>query len=238
MFVYRMSTIGTCVQALSAFRLGAVRPDAPEYLELAAKESRRHEQWIMDELRAEGYIVATCSICRQCRAEGGIEREGIHAEIRHPMFRVVGHLDAVIIEEMPLMGALLDEKIPEIAELEVLKAHFLEVKALSRYRFAAWKQHGWDAFPTFRDQFTAYWEATKTFCTPPNVFVVKCRDTGEKDIVNVEEPPGDIDEIIERLTWVEGNARAGVQVSCDQERGSPLTKYCWAEDCPYKPKEK
>ena len=214
---YRMSTAGSCSRLLSAYRLGREVEPAPDWLEDIARESERHEEWIVEDLRNdEGLVIATCSKCPVCAAKG-LDRRGIHVEIDRPLYKLVGHLDGVIIESIGA-GA---------------KLHVLEVKGLSRFRYGAWINQGWEGFPAFAAQLACYMEAARG-CSPPVLFIAKNRDTGEKDEVQVTEPPMDIREIIEKYDWIESNARAGKVVSCDQEKDSPIAKYCRCLDCPHR----
>jgi len=52
-----MSESGKCPRALSARLLGYVSEPTPEWLETAAKEGTKHEDWIVEELIAEGITV-------------------------------------------------------------------------------------------------------------------------------------------------------------------------------------
>ena len=207
---YRMSTAGSCARVASSYRLGRNLEPSPDWLEDIAKESSKHEEWVINDLREEGHIVATTGICPKCPGE----RHGIHVEIVNPLFLLEGHMDGIIID-------------PDSS------LHGLEIKGLSRFRYASWVKLGWEGFPMFSAQVTCYWHAMP-FLKPPFWLIAKNRDTGEKHTTLQMEPPMDIEDIIGRLTWVEASARKDRMVSCDQEPGSPLTKYCRCLDCPSK----
>jgi len=215
---YRMSMSGSCSRLISAYRLGKETEPTPDWLEDIAKESERHEEWVVQDLREDGLVILTCPKCPIC-ARKGLDRHGIHVEIERPLYKLVGHLDGLILES--INGPVL---------------HILEIKGLSRFRYKAWIEKGWEAFPAFAHQVTCYMAAAES-CSPPLLFVAKNRDTGEKDELQVVEPPMDIREIYEKYDFIEANARAGIQVSCDQEEGSPIAKYCRCLDCPHREKQ-
>lgn len=54
---YRMSGIGHCPRALSAWRLGYPTEPAPSWLKRAAQEGNKHEVWIKEQLQTDGYEV-------------------------------------------------------------------------------------------------------------------------------------------------------------------------------------
>lgn len=79
--VYRASSAGRCRRALGAARLGyEPLPEAPA-LALAAREGRRHEEWMVEDLAAEGYEVRD----RQ--------RE---VRINLAALSIVGHIDGLV----------------------------------------------------------------------------------------------------------------------------------------------
>ena len=82
--IYRMSNAGRCPRALSAERLGYIPTPAPPWLETAANEGKLHENWIVNQLEAEGYNI------------GGRQAEMI---LEYPQFKLVGHIDGVAIKD-------------------------------------------------------------------------------------------------------------------------------------------
>lgn len=78
--VYRASAVGACLRALTAARLGYEPGEKPEYLLLAAREGKRHEEWIVEELIEEGWRIA---------------RRQEEVAVRLPAFDIVGHIDGV-----------------------------------------------------------------------------------------------------------------------------------------------
>lgn len=212
---------GACSRLVSTLRLGAYVEQAPTWLEEIAKESSKHEEWVISDLQAQGLTIATCTRCPVCAAKG-LERQGIHVEIDRPLYKLVGHLDGIIIEDTRVHGK---------SDFPFL--HPLEIKGLSRFRYAAWLNQGFGGFPAFAAQVTCYMHAAE-ICTPPLVLIAKNRDTGQKDELQVGEAPVEIEEILEKYDWIEANARAGIVVSCDENPGSPVAKYCRVGDCPHR----
>jgi len=82
--IFRMSSAGKCPRALSAERLGYIPTPAPPWLETAANEGKLHENWIVNQLEAEGYNI------------GGRQAEMI---LEYPQFKLVGHIDGVAIKD-------------------------------------------------------------------------------------------------------------------------------------------
>jgi len=79
--VYRMSSAGNCARALSAERLSYPCEAAPDWLERAAEEGKKHEQWIKEELRAEDIAVTG---------------EQMEIVLDYPNFKLVGHIDGLV----------------------------------------------------------------------------------------------------------------------------------------------
>lgn len=128
--VYRMSGLGDCPRILSAARLGYEPLPEPDYLRRAAREGSRHEEWIVEDLRAEGWIITDQ------------QREVV---IEYPTFRLVGHIDGTIAFTgfQAIMGNL----------------HLLEIKALGRFTFDRFAKQGFEAFPHYWAQVQAYGRA-------------------------------------------------------------------------------
>ena len=78
--VYRMSSVGQCARALSAERLGYPCEAAPDWLERAAEEGKRHELWIKEDLKKQENVF-------------GEQKEVV---LDYPNFRLVGHIDGLI----------------------------------------------------------------------------------------------------------------------------------------------
>src|SRR3972149_4120415 len=76
--IYRMSSAGKCARALSAERLNFPAEQVPEWLEIAAREGNKHEEWIKEELTTEGF---------------NIYDEQIEVILEYPAFTLIGHID-------------------------------------------------------------------------------------------------------------------------------------------------
>ena len=79
--VYRMSSVGHCVRALSAERLNLSHKPAPDWLERAANEGKKHELWIKEELAAVNQEVFD---------------DQLELKLEYPDFMLVGHIDGKI----------------------------------------------------------------------------------------------------------------------------------------------
>ncbi|MGC9030085.1 MAG: hypothetical protein ACP5LD_10485 [Desulfomonilaceae bacterium] len=80
--VYRASAVGQCLRALTAARIGYEPLAQTDFLALAAKEGKRHEEWIIGEMTAEGWTITR-------------RQETIN--IRLPAFDIRGHIDGVAV---------------------------------------------------------------------------------------------------------------------------------------------
>lgn len=193
---YRASGIYQCKRRLLAVRLGVGGgEEAPPWLEQAAREGSRHEQWIKDDLRATGIVVVDgrdingvdedgnelpCPICLE---RFGDKRYGIHVEIEHrePEFIVFGHMDGR------------DASIPDIPSV-------LEVKTFSHFEFERWMRDRWEGFPTYANQLTIYMTADKAVQA---LYVAKNRSSGKTVREFLGEPPRNIDDILVHIGVVE-----------------------------------
>ena len=78
--MYRISSLGHCPRALSAARLGYEPLPEPRFLQLAAREGERHEQWVIEDLQAEGWEIS--------------DRQK-EVKLLYPAFELVGHIDGI-----------------------------------------------------------------------------------------------------------------------------------------------
>jgi len=78
--MYRISSLGHCPRALSAARLGYEPLPEPRLLQLAAREGERHEQWVIEDLQAEGWEIS--------------DRQK-EVALKYPAFELVGHIDGI-----------------------------------------------------------------------------------------------------------------------------------------------
>ena len=148
--IYWMSSTGDCPKLLTAVHLGYEFPPHSKASETIFREGKRHEDWVIEDLRQEGYEVETNDLCSKC------DREGIHVELGTPLIDLMGHLDG----RVKVNGS----KLP------------LEVKSMGRFQFEKFRAKGFDAFPEYASQERCYLEVENS----PGIYIVKCRDTGEK----------------------------------------------------------
>ena len=80
MGAYRISSLGACPRAVSAKALGYEAMPEPDFLKLAAREGSRHEDWIVEDLRAEGWQV---------------DDRQKEVKLSFPAFELVGHIDGI-----------------------------------------------------------------------------------------------------------------------------------------------
>ncbi len=164
--MYRISSLGHCPRALSAARLGYEPLPEPRFLQLAAREGERHEQWVIEDLQVEGWEISD----RQ--------RE---VKLQYPAFELVGHIDGIARRNGD--------------------QYLLEIKSMSRFRFASFSSAGFSRFRDYAFQVTAYQKAIEL----PVLYVVKNRDSGQRlepDLV-LEKPPLDFEEVYEAVLSVE-----------------------------------
>ena len=79
----------------------------------------------------------------------------------------------------------------------------LEAKALADSGYKTWLSQGFNAFPYYRDQLTVYMAALDM----PAVFAVKNKNSGVVDVKMIDDQPGDLEAILERVRQIEYQAR-------------------------------
>jgi len=173
--VYRMSSAGNCPKRLSAKRLGIEAEPLPAFVYTAAEEGNWHETRIKDELKKE--MVAVID-------------EQKELIIEHETFKLVGHIDGIIVE----------------TENE---NKLLEIKTMSQYQFDKWMKSGFIAFPNYAAQLACYSTASglSDVC-----YIVKNRSSGYKDVRNftiVGNKLFNTAEILVKITEVERLALKG-----------------------------
>ena len=162
--MYRISSLGTCPRALSAARLGHEPLPEPEFLKLAAREGERHEGWVIEDLKAEGWQIT--------------DRQK-EVRLSYPAFQLVGHLDGVARRNG--------------------EQRLLEIKSMSRFRFASFIGAGFTRFREYAFQVTAYHQAVNL----PILYVVKDRDSGKRVNLELDTPPLDWEQVYEAVLNVE-----------------------------------
>ena len=203
MTVFRMSEVGICQRALTAQRLGYDPLPRDKASELIMRESRRHQDWVIEDMRAQGLeVVYLNDVCGQCAMEFGDAREGEHAEVSQDGIRVVGHLDCRV-------------------KVDVWRVD--EIKALGRFTFQKLLKEGPSAFPEYLAQLTAQMIATQL----PGRLTFKCRDTGEVKHWDYPYPSDGVHQAMwEKLTRVEKSVDKGALPECEMAEDSPQRRYC------------
>ncbi|MEM3646836.1 MAG: hypothetical protein QW334_01640 [Thermofilum sp.] len=78
--VYRASATGYCLRLLTAARQGYEPLEKDRMLELAAREGRRHEEWIIEDLEEQGWRITD---------------RGKSVVLHFPAFDIEGHIDGI-----------------------------------------------------------------------------------------------------------------------------------------------
>ena len=201
--IYRMSGIGHCPRALSAQRLGYPTEPAPVWLERAAAEGNKHEQWMKEQLRSEGYEVEECNECPICIERGLGHREGIHVELEYPNFNLIGHMDARLRKNGSKKGC--------------------ELKSRSQYEFDRWMKSGFAGFPDNEGQITCYMEADKN---DEWFYWSKNRSNGYIDKRILTELPIPMQAIVDKINHVEECVALGTLVEANYDPDSIECRRC------------
>lgn len=177
--VFRMSSAGRCPRALTAEKFKYPSKEAPSWLETAAREGRRHEKWVKEDLVEEGYEVEDCDVCPICLEKLGEERNGLHVELDCGNFLLLGHTDGRVKKNGKQSG--------------------LEVKSMSQYEFDRWMKEGFEGFQGYAAQITVYMKAD------PHgdwLYVAKNRSSGYTLRTVLTECPADFEAIKANLELV------------------------------------
>lgn len=177
--IFRMSEAGECPRALVAERLGKESAPVPTWLEAAAREGKRHEKWVKEDLREEGYVIEECEICPICKERYNAERNGIHVELEIGSFILIGHMDGRFQKNGNEGG--------------------LEIKSASQYEFDRWMKERFEGFSEYACQLAIYMIAD-----PHNewLYIVKNRSSGYQDRRTITELPTDPTIIFSKLETV------------------------------------
>ena len=176
--IYRASGSGTCLTALVAARLG-YQPERSQFAQTTLMNAAK---------------------------EGNLHEDAIVEELKATYsYRVWGSQDAVELKVIPnvyLRGHVDGFCIPKGARKERL----LEIKTMSKNRFAKWKRLGSirnkllsDEFLSYGYQISVYMQAVGLDC----VYVVKNRDSGELTIDEFKLPPIDYKIIKKKIIQAE-----------------------------------
>lgn len=167
--VYRASAAGICRRALCLARLGYSPLPQPDHLLRAAREGRRHEEWMVEDLREEGIAV---------------EGRQTPVAVEYRLLVIEGTVDGFV---------------------QIDGRRVLELKSMSRARYALWQRHRFERFPEYAAQAAVYMCATGCGL----FFMTKCRDDGRTDRLLLDEPPVPFAAVRQRLVEVESCARRG-----------------------------
>lgn len=193
--IYSMSKMGGCARTLSADQLGLIPKGGRNLaLELAAREGRRHEVFIREDLIEHGYKTLSPNGNPNCPTCG---RDGFHTEIDMPNFKLVGHIDDFVVHE---------------TSNQVFMA---EYKALGKFTHDRLTLKGVGLHRVYSTQLTLYHASIKE--RTPIIWVLKSRDSGKLTIYPMEEAPGDLDEILERVEIITEFVNKGELAPCDAD---------------------
>lgn len=219
--VYRASGLYNCRKRLVAEKLAVPREPVPDWLETSAREGKRHEKWVLEDL-ANGMLdipeygkikwgVKQVAVCPVCSAWLKDDREGIHCEIADDSlpFIIVCHYDADV---SPITGTELQP---------VLTA---EVKSMSQYEFDRWMKGKFEAFASYANQATVEFVGSRT---NQLLYLVKNRSSGYIDKMLLTKPPANIIDILSRLTEVEDFCHA--YADNHQQNLSAVFPEVWSE---------
>ena len=199
---YSMSGVGGCPRAVVAQRLGYDVVEPPEFMQTAAKEGTRHEDWVAEDLKELGWKVSKPVVCLRCG------RNGHHVELDFPAFKLVGHMDRLAWRDDPKTRVHIEDS-----------DRLVEIKSLGRFR--AEKLIKALAHDTFKQEFREY--AMQVSCyhhasNVPILYVVKNRDTGKLVTFEIEAPYSR-EYISEYVLELELRARKDSLPKCEYRRG-------------------
>ena len=200
--ILSMSQLGNCARTLTAQHLKLI-PEAeiPEYLRLAAREGKRHEQHIKDDLQEHNWKSMTGTADPYCAP---CDRFGYHVDMQGESFVLRGHIDDIV---QPI-------KYPDYQ-------HFAEYKALGRFTTDKLLRAGLEKHRTYSMQFSCYATQMKL----PGLYVIKNRDTGSMN-VEVKQAQYTEDEIVERCAMIANAINTEDILPCDVDTESIDTWSC------------
>ncbi len=208
--IHRASGLGSCLKGQIAAALGMKPIPVDEASQLRMNEGAIHEDDVVARLTADGYTVT-----RQ-QEEVNLDfhwakRAG--SELHQGDARVQGHLDGVLYPNAsgsPYYGG----------------ARVLEIKSMGDTPFKAFKQKGWDAgglIDRYKWQISVYMIATGLEA----YVVAKNRNSGELLRHGIEVPFHSLDEITERVAYIEDHVTRGVLPDeCDNDWFCPYKYLC------------
>lgn len=206
---YNMSSVGGCPRAVVAQRLGYDVLASPEFMQIAAKEGIRHESFVAEDLKEQGWVVSDSVHCDTCG------RDGEHVELDFPAFKLVGHIDRFARQGK-------EQRLVEIKSLGRFRAEKL-VMALKRSTPVEIPGGSGSTIRTndFVEEFQEY--AMQVSCYHhasglPILYAVKNRDTGKLDTFEFEAPYSR-EYIKEYVLELELRARKQDLPKCEYRKG-------------------
>ena len=197
---YSASQLGGCPRSASAPRFDFEPTPRPEFLEIAAKEGTRHEDWVREDLRAEGFEITSEGYCE------ADDRYGEHVEMDFPAFKLQGHTD----------GRILVDGVWHVLEIKSLgrTTYFPLIAALEAGKF-------FEKSRSYALQSAVYSHITGL----PVFYVVKSRDSGFKKRFQFPAPVP-LEDIVDMILEVEVQVLKGDQPKCTLFKGDFWHENC------------
>lgn len=202
--IYRASAVGLCEEALVSLRMGVQPAMPPDWM---LEKFEEGAEW-------EGYIVETAT-----------RNRGLHLQSSQDTAAVV------VMENVVIRGST-DGSAQQIGGMQHMVG--VEAKKLGPRLYEEWDKgldNFWDKCPYYRDQLTVYMEGTGF----PFLYAVGQWDVEQKKVVKVhtrmiEQPPGSIEAIKDKIRRVEERARDGDLGTCDGKTSWPCPVYFLHEE--------
>ncbi len=191
MFVYRASSLGSCVRALVATRKGERKNETPEMVQGWYDRGVVHENDCLFAMESAGWNLQAASVL------GWVEDEG------QPYFEIPIADDVVVTGHLDGLGFRDDEK-----------TRVIEIKAPNAY------QRVYDAAMTgdWSDPYVSKvaWQVSAYSVATGMEVVLACLDEGGVQTHIIEVPPYSLEDIRKRVLSVEFMVETGVMPECNQ----------------------
>lgn len=191
-WVYRASAVNACSLQLGLFRQGMEGSPPPPDMLRRFRDGHLHEPAIVAEIQRQR---PTWKVHpkdphtgEQYETEYWIREADRDNDVTGIV--VVGHIDGLAVN----LAMNPDSRIVEAKALS--KANYEKfMKALERGNV-------WEQYPYYRDSITVYMHSLEV----PVFYGVKNKDSGEVHVFDLDEPPGDMEEIVDRIRAIEVQA--------------------------------
>lgn len=185
-FYYRASSLGRCIKASVAERMGYEPMAWPDDFLRRFKDGHLHEPAIFEELRSR-------DTWRDIETVDPVTQKqfAVFVKVSESTF-IVGHMD----------GRGVKKGTPRI----------IEAKALANDGALKFEREGLKAFPHYEVQLSTYMHGSGL----PATFVVKNKNTGLVVERDIDEPPIPLNQLKQRVVKSEAFARQGQMPDCDQ----------------------